>query len=69
MFLDYKANGTPLAAKYLGDGAFIVMVAIEHGIGDHVVIHYHNGKPSWNFAYGYCRDYGTAEQLFEQKCK
>ena len=69
MFLDYKAAGTPIAAKYLGDGNFIVMIALEHAIGDHAVVSYRNGQDSWQFAYGYCSDYGKAEQLFEQKCR
>lgn len=66
--LNWNTNGTPLAAKKSGSG-FIVMIAIEHAIGDHAVVFYRPGKTEWEFAFGYCSDYGKAEQLFEMKCK
>lgn len=66
---NYKAAGTPVAAKKLANGHHIVMIALEHNIGDHAVVHYITGSTSWEFAYGYCSDYGKAEQLFDQKCR
>lgn len=67
--IDYKAAGTPVATKKLSNGHFIVMIALEHAIGDHAVVHYIPESTSWEFAYGYCSDYGKAEDLFDQKCR
>lgn len=67
--IDYKAAGTPVAAKKLSNGHFIVMIALEHAIGDHSVVHYIPGSNSWEFAYGYCSDYEKAESVFDQKCR
>lgn len=65
---NYKASGTVLAAKKAGIG-YIVMIALEHCIGDHAVVFYCEGEQEWRFAYSYCSDYSSAEQVFETKCK